>query len=101
MFEVDAITIRELKDRTGELNQAISKYEQELSTIRGNTSILSKIDDVVRKYCSSIQTVLSADVIDNAMLRKVINKIVVTVEGEIQVYIKLFSDLEMENAVAM
>ena len=96
MFEVDAITIIELKDRTIELNQTMSKYEHELSDIQRNTSILGKIDDVVKQYCSSIQTVLSADIIDNAMLRKVINKIVVTVEGEIQVSLKPFSDLDIE-----
>lgn len=45
--------------------------------------------------------VLSADIIDNAMLRKVIDKIVVTVEGKIQVYLKLFSDLEINHAAAI
>lgn len=101
MFEVDAITIEELKDRTVELNQAINKYESELSTTLSNTSILNSIDDVVKKYCNSIQTVLDADVIDNAMLRKVIHKIVVTVEGEIQVYINVFSDLGINNTVVI
>jgi len=101
MFEVDAITIGELKVRSAELNAAIAKYENELSAIRGNTSIRSRIDEMVRKYCSSIQVVLAADTIDNAMLRKVIDKIVVTVEGEIKVYLKLFSDLEIEHATAI
>ena len=101
MFEVDAITIEELKERTGELNIAIAKYENELSVIRGNSSVLGKIDEVVRKYCSSIKDVLSAELLDNAMLRKVIDKIVVTVTGEIQVHLKLFSDLELNNVVAM
>ncbi|MBP2645289.1 MAG: Resolvase domain protein [Firmicutes bacterium] len=101
MFEVDAITIEELKERTAELNASIAKYENELSTIRGSTSVLSQIDELVRKYCGSIQAVLAANIIDNAMLRKVIEKIVVTVEGEVQVYLKLFSDLEMIHAVAI
>lgn len=101
MFEVDAITIEELKERTAELNKAIAKYENELSVIRGNSSILSRIDEVVRKYCSSIKDVLSADILDNAMLRKVIDKIVVTVTGEIQVHLKLFSDLEINNVIAI
>lgn len=101
MFEVDAITLGELKERTTELNAAIAKYENELSAIRGNTSVLGRIDELVRKYCSSIQAVLAADIIDNAMLRKVIDKIIVTVEGEIKVYLKLFSDLELQHAVSL
>lgn len=101
MFEVDAITIEELKERTAELNMSINKYEKELAAIQGNTSILGRIDELVKKYCSSIQAVLSADVIDNAMLRKVIDKIVVNVDGEIRVFLKLFSDLEINHATAI
>lgn len=101
MFEVDAITIDELKERTAELNIAIAKYENELTAIQGNSSILGRIDEMVKKYCSSIQTVLSANIIDNAMLRKVIDKIVVTVGGEIQVFLKLFADLEITHASAI
>lgn len=101
MFEVDAISITELKERTAGLNIEIAKYENEICAIRGNTSILGRIDEMVRKYCSSIQTVISAGINDNAMLRKVIDRIVVTVEGEIQVHLKLFSDLEINHAAAI
>lgn len=101
MFEVDAITLEELKTRTAELNTAIAKYEDQLAALQENSSILGRIDEMVKKYCGSIKDVLSADIIDNAMLRKVIDKIVVTVEGEIQVYLKLFSDLEMNHAAAI
>ncbi len=95
MFEVDVITLAELKERTAELNAAIAKYENELRVIRGNPYRINRIDELVGKYCSSIQGVLTVDIIDNAMLRKVIDKIVVTVEGEIQVYFRLFSDLDI------
>lgn len=101
MFEVDAINIMELKERTAELNKAIAKLDVELSVIHGNSSTFGRIDEMVRKYCGSIQAVLSADIIDNAMLRKVIDKIVVTVEGEIKVFLKLFSDLEITYVSAI
>lgn len=101
MYEVDAITIGELKERTAELNAAIAKCESELGAIGGNTSFLGRIDELVRRYCGSIQTILAADMIDNAMLRKVIDKIVVTVEGKIQVYLRLFSDLDIQHAIAI
>lgn len=101
LFERDLITIDEVEARAKELNEAIAKYENELCIIQGNTSVMSRLDDIVRKYCGSIQDVLAADVIDNAMLRKVIDKIVVTVEGEIQVHLRLFSDLDISYATAI
>lgn len=93
MFEVDVITIEELKERIGELNIGIARCEKELSIIRGNGAVLGQIDEVIQKYCSNINDVLSADLLDNGMLRKVIDKINVTVSGEIQVHLKVFSDL--------
>jgi len=101
MFEVDAITIEELKTRTEELNVAISKYEHELTIIRANSSVLGRIEDIVRKYCNNIKDVLSAEILDNATLSKVIDKIVVTVTGEIQVHLKLFSEVGINNVSAM
>ncbi len=101
MYEVDAITIEELKERTAELNTAIAKYESELCAVRGKTSLLGRMDELVSKYCSSIQTVLTADMMDNAMLRNIIEKIVVTAEGEVRVYLKLFSGLDLNYAAAI
>lgn len=101
MFEEDIISVEELKERTLELNRLIGKYENELATLQGTASIMGRIDEMVKKYCSSIHTVLSADIINNAMLRKVIDKIVVSVDGEIKVFLKLFSDLEIVHASAI
>lgn len=99
MFEVDAITLAELKERTAELNTAITHYENKLCAIRENASNLTRMDQLVEKYCGGIQTVL-ADIMDNALLRKIIEKIVVTAKGEIQVYLRLFSDLDMERGAS-
>ena len=101
MFERDIITIEDLEVRTKELNESIAKYENELCLIQGNTSMMSRLNDIVQKYCGRIQDILAADVIDNAMLRKVIEKIVVTVKGEIQVHLRLFSDLDSSYATAI
>ncbi|RCX07874.1 DNA invertase Pin-like site-specific DNA recombinase [Anaerobacterium chartisolvens] len=99
MFEVDAITIEELKERTEELNAAISKCEKELAVLKGNTSAYDRIGDTVKKYCGSIDRLLSAETFDNAMLKRIIDKIVVSTDGEIKVYLKLFADLDIEGSM--
>ncbi|MDU2063678.1 MAG: recombinase family protein [Sporomusaceae bacterium] len=97
MFEVDAISLEELKGRTAELNTAIAVYEEKLTSMKDNTAGLSSVEIKIKNYCSSIQSLLAADLFDNAMLKNLIDKIVVTVEGEIQVFLKLFSELQISQ----
>lgn len=96
MYEADIITIEELKERTSDLNIAIKKIENELSVIQGNTSTFDRLETLVKKYCGSVNDVLSTENLDNVMLKKVIDKIVVNEDGKIKVYLKLFKDLELD-----
>ncbi len=97
MYEADIISIEELKERTADINEAIRKAEAELSILQGNTSTFDRLEAIVKKYCGSINDVLNTDTIDNSMLKKVIDKIVVNTDGGIKVYLKLFKDLELVN----
>lgn len=101
MFERDIITLDELEARTLELNAAIAGYEKELGALRDNTASLGCLDEFVRQYCGSIQDILAADIIDNAALRRVVDKIVVTGEGEITVHIRLLADWDVSRAAAI
>ncbi|PYG88283.1 DNA invertase Pin-like site-specific DNA recombinase [Ruminiclostridium sufflavum DSM 19573] len=96
MYEADIITIEELKERTSDLNIAIRKIENELSAIKGNTSTFDRLETIVKKYCGNVNDVLSTENLDNAMLKKVIDKIVVSGDGKIRVYLRLFKELELD-----
>jgi hypothetical protein len=96
MFEADIITLDELKDRTLDLNVAIKKLENEIAVLKGSTSTFDRLETIVKKYCGSINDVLSTENLDNVMLKKVIDKIVVNEDGKIKVYLKLFKDLELD-----
>lgn len=98
MFEADIISIEELKERTGDINQAIRKVEAELSILQGKTSTFDRLESIVKKYCGSINDILNTGTINNSMLKKVIDKIVVDTDGGIKVYLKLFKDLEIGNS---
>lgn len=96
MFEADIITLEELKERTLQLNQSISRCEAQLALLRDGQGVLNGLEQMVKKYCSSIRDVLSAEMIDNAMLKKVIDKITVSNDGTIRVHLKLFSQLKLD-----
>lgn len=97
MYEADIITIDELKERTSDMNIAIRKLENELIAIRGNTYTFDRIETIVKRYCGSINDVLNTENLDNVMLKKVIDKIVVNEAGKITVYLRIFKDLELDT----
>jgi len=55
MYEADIITITEPKDRTNALSSSISKFENQLETLQGNTSMYDRLESTANKYCGSIK----------------------------------------------
>lgn len=96
MFEEDAITMHELKERVKELNAEINRCAKHLQLLKASRSALDQIDQIVRKHCNNMQDVLAGEVMDNVMLKKVIEKIMVNADGDIKVRLKLFSELELD-----
>jgi len=95
MFEVDAITIEELKERTSELNSHISSVENKLNLITKTERGTENINKIIKKYCKDAETLLSMDIFDNQLLKQIIDSIVVYENGDINVNLKLWSDLEL------
>ena len=94
MYEVDAISLKELKERTAEINQNIKDIEEKIKNF--NPSLSEKgIEQLVNKYCKNAETLLSAEVMDNALLRQVIEKILVYPDGKTEVYLKIYSDINI------
>ena len=94
MYEVDAISLKELKERTYEINQNIKDIEEKLRNFNPSLSEKS-IENLVNKYCKNAETLLSAEVMDNALLRQVIEKILVYPDGKTEVYLKIYSDINI------
>lgn len=85
MFECDIINIIELKERTKNLNNNIQKCQNLLDSINEskNEDSLTKI---LKNHCNSIESIICNKFIDNLLLKKIIEKITVTEDGEIRVY---------------
>ncbi len=95
MFEADAITIEELKERTAQINTDIKRYEQELYSLQSSKSFVERAEENAKKYCGNIKALLSEENINNGALRKLIDKIVVDKNGQARIYIKQFSDSQI------
>lgn len=92
MYEADIITIKELKENTKKLDKELSEYQKQLSFCYSpeNDETLEKL---INTYCRDIETLLTAETMDNVLLKRIIERIEVSADGEIKVILKIGSQL--------
>ena len=52
------------------------------------------IEKLVNKHCKNAESLISAEVMDNLLLRQVIDKILVYPDGRIEVILKIYSEVK-------
>lgn len=93
MYAAEVMTMTELKEKTAYINQEIeclsAQLEQASKAERGKNASAEEL----QAYTEAIEAFLSFQTVTNGDLRKLISRIVVDREGEIKIYLRLFSDL--------
>lgn len=99
MYEDELITREELREKVGALNIEIEKCENELKLVKYNLSKGDQLEQVLHNTFKDLESILSMEHMTNAQLKRVIDKIVVDEHGKIDVYLKLLSDIGLEQSV--
>ena len=99
MFDNDIITISELKTKTAEFNKSISEIEERLKIVKLNISKSDMLKNNLSETFKDIANLLSEENITNNLLSRIIEKITVDENGKIDVYLRLLSDVGLENTV--
>lgn len=99
MYEDELITREELREKVGALNIEIEKCENELKLVKYNLSKGDQLEQVLHNTFKDLESILSMEHMTNAQLKRVIDKIVVDEHGKIDVYLKLLSDIGLEQRV--
>ena len=101
MFDNDIITMSELKAKTSEFNKLIFDVEERLKIVRLNISKSNLLKANLNETFKDIEDLLKEENITNNLLSRVIEKITVDENGKIDVYLRLLSDVGLENAVQL
>jgi len=99
MYEDDLITREEFREKVNATNIAIEKYENELKLIHYNVNKSDQLENVLTNTFQDLESILSIKNMTNAQLKRIIEKIVVDENGKIEIYLKLFSDIGLEQSV--
>lgn len=78
------------------MNADIDKYTRAVENISVQDGLYSSRKERIKNYCKDIESLLSAENLDNHLLRQVIEKIVVSEDGEVEIYLKVYSDLSKD-----
>ena len=101
MYSDDLISREELNERLAGMRQRMEYLESELKTITCHLTKHEQLEGVLTKTFRSIQDVTDVSQMTNAQLRKIVQRIEVDENGNVDIYLHLMQDLGIENAVAV
>lgn len=97
MFENDIISMEDLKGETENINLSIKRLEDKLKMVRYNISQGDKLESSLIGTFNSIDDILNSAEITNEMLKRVIDRIEVDETGKVDIYLKLFTEIGLDN----
>jgi len=93
MYSIDAITKEELKEYTEEFNIKLAILEEKLNMIKYNITQGDKLTSELQNTFETIYDITNGAEITNEMLKRVIDKIEVKPDGNVDIYLKLYKDI--------
>lgn len=99
MYTEDLISKEDLKERLGTIKTEMDRLENQLKMVRYNISKTDQLEPIIARTFKDIEDLVSMKDMTNAQLKKVISRIEVSEDGSLDVYLKLFSDLGLQDTV--
>jgi DNA invertase Pin-like site-specific DNA recombinase/uncharacterized protein YecA (UPF0149 family) len=99
LYEDDLISRDELNDQLKGSRQEIERLEKELKMASYNRTKSDQLETVLNSTFQEIEDVADVRQMTNAQLKRVIQKIEVDKDGNVDIYLRLFSDLGLEETV--
>ena len=97
MYADDLISREELKETIGDMKDKVAALEQELNFVNQNLIRGNKPGDILRKNIHQIKTIVSLRDMNNVQLKKIIDRIEVDHEGNVDIYLRMLSDFVPEE----
>ena len=97
MYTDDLISRDELREQMTTINTDIEKIENELKLITYNLDKGSQLEDLLSRTFGTIEDVVSMETLTNAQLKQVLQKIVVSHDNNLDIYLKLFGEIGFDG----
>ncbi len=99
MYADDLITRQELNDKLGGSRQEIERLEKELKMVSCHLTKGEQLESVLARTFKEIEDIADVREMTNEQLKRLIQKIEVDKEGNVEIFLRLFGDLGLEGTV--
>ena len=101
MYTDDLISREELNQKIGDDKQEIEKLKKELTLLDGQALSETKIKSILNSTFREIEDVVDLKKATNAQLKRIIEKIEVDKNGQVEIYLKALSGLNSEQSICI
>ena len=99
MYTDDLISREELNEKIGGMKAEIEKIENERKLVSYNLNKTNQLEDLIQRTFRNIEDIISVCEMTNEQLKQIIQKIEVDKVGNVDIYLRLFGDLGLDEAV--
>jgi len=97
MYTDDLISRDELRERMTTLNVDIEKMENELTLVADNLDKGSQLEDLLSCTFETVEDIVSMETLTNAQLKQVVQKVVVSHDNTIDIFLRLFGNIGIDE----
>ncbi len=97
MYTDDLITREELNEKIGGMRKQIEKLENDLKMVSYQINKRDQLEDILNNTFKEIEDVADVAQMTNAQLKKIIQRIEVDKDGNVDIYLKLIGDLGLDE----
>lgn len=97
MYETDVISIEDLKDKTSGINGEIKRLEERLKIVRFGIDQGDKLERSLSDAFKTIDGILNTAEITNELLKRIIERIEVSDNGQVDIYLKLLTEIGLDE----
>lgn len=99
MYTDDLISRDELNAKIGGMRKEMERLENELHMVELNIDKGDQLEELIQSTFSTIESINDVRSMTNAQLKKIIKKILVDKDGNVDIYLRLFGDLGLDEEV--
>ncbi|MDE7200007.1 MAG: recombinase family protein, partial [Lachnospiraceae bacterium] len=99
MYEDDLISREELNEKIGGSRKEIERLENELKMVSYHLTKGEQLENVLNNTFKQIEDITDVRQMTNVQLKKIIQKIEVDKEGNVEIYLRLFGELGLDETV--
>ena len=99
MYTDDLITREELNEKIGGMRKQIEKLENDLKMVSYQINKRDQLEEILNKTFKEIEDITDVSQMTNAQLKKLIQRIEVDKDGNVDIYLRLFGNLGLEITV--